>query len=309
MPEAEPLQELEPERERAPGTEPEPEPAAEPGVEAEQEPVKGLEPEPETSNAPAAVGDGRSGLRSNILATVPRLGESESSHPPPIAARDSTSSRMLVVLAAAVLILGLVLVVTQHWGSDDVPEGKKPAAKFDPPEALPANSEYVQSRVLRSGDVQVEHWIRSTRTISELTLRVPTLIRNDQATVMAREVTVESNSGTQRGEDLVGATSETYSFGGTPTLHVSYLLTGVVVRSSSASERALAPLTSLDLRFTHDGVDKTVMVTGGRLLSAACSADPNAVPRPCGNAAGQGWRVTLDAPERHDRVMAQLDLP
>ena len=307
----EPPQELDPERERAPGNEPAPEPAAEPGVEAEPEPEKGLEPEPETSNTPAAVGDGRSGLRSNILATVPRLGESESSHPPAIAARDSTSSRMLVAMAAVVvvvLILGLVLVVTQHWGSDDVPEAKQPAAKFDPPEALPANSEYVQSRVLHSGDVQVQHWIRSARTISELTLRVPTSIRNDQATVMAREVTVESNSGTQRGADLVGATSETYSFGGTPTLHVSYLLTGVVVRSSSAAERALAPLTSLDLRFTHDRVNKTVMVTGGRLLSAACSADPNAVPRPCGNAAGQGWRVKLDASERHDRVLAQLDL-
>ena len=240
------------------------------------------------------------------------LGESESSHLPALAARDSTTSRVLVVVAVAVVvvvILGLVLVVTQHWGSDDVPEAKKPAAKFDPPVALLANSEYVQSRVLPSGDLQVEHWIRSTRTISELTLRVPTSIRSDQASVMAREVTVESNSGTQRGADLVGATPETYSFVGTPTLHVSYLLSGVVVRSSSASQRALAQLTSLDLRFTHDRVDKTVMVNGGRLLSAACLADPNAVPRPCGDPEGKGWRVTLGAPERHDRVMAQLDLP
>ena len=313
VPEPESLQALEPER--APGTEPAPEPAAEPRVETEQEPKTGLEPEPES--APAVVGDSRSGLQSNIPVPVPVpvpvLDESESSHLPALAARDSTTSRVLVVLAASVmvvvLILGLVLVVTQHRGSDDVPGAKKPAAKFDPPEALLANSEYVQSRVLPSGGVQVEHWIRSTRKISELTLRVPTLIRNDQASVMAREVAVESNSGTQRGADLVGATPETYSFAGTPTLHVSYLLSGVVVRSSSASDRALARLTSLDLRFTHDRVNKTVLVIGGRLLSAACLADPNAVPRPCGNAAGQGWRVTLGAAERHDGVMAQLDLP
>jgi hypothetical protein len=93
-------------------------------------------------------------------------------------------------------------------------------------------------------------------------------------------------------------------------LHVSYVLTGVVVRSSSASNRALAKVTSLDLTFTHDRVPKTVMMIGGRPLAAACSAqDPNAEPRPCGNADGKGWRVMLNATARHDIVTLQLDLP
>ena len=238
-----------------------------------------------------------------------RAGEGDAGHLPAVAARDSTTVRLLAAMAVVVLMLGLVLGLTQHSGGEDLPEAKEPATRFDPPDALLANSEYVQSRVLPSGNLQVEHWIRSTRPISKLTLRVPTAIGNDETKVKAQEVRVESRSGTQRGAKLVAATPQTYSFDGTPTLHVSYLLSGVVVRSSSASDRALALLTSLDLRFTHDRVDKTVMITGGRLLSAACTADPNAEPRPCGNAEGKGWRVTLDAPDRRDRVMAQLDLP
>lgn len=90
------------------------------------------------------------------------------------------------------------------------------------------------------------------RAIFGLTLRVPRAVRQDLASPRARGVSVEGISETQRSADVVGATRETYSFDGTPTLHVSYVLPGVVARSSSASGRALAQLTSLDLRFTHD---------------------------------------------------------
>jgi len=50
------------------------------------------------------------------------------------------------------------------------------------------------------------------------------------------------------------------------------------------------------------------MVLGGRVRSAACSADdPQDELRPCGNADGTGWRVRLEPAARYDRVMAQLD--
>src|SRR4029078_10210141 len=121
-----------------------------------------------------------------------RADESDSSQLPAVATRDSTALRLLVFVASVVLILGLALVLTQHWGSDDLPKAQKPAARFDPPDALVANSEYVRSRVLPSGDLRVQHWIRSTRAISELTLRMPTSIRNDQAHVTAPEGHVRS---------------------------------------------------------------------------------------------------------------------
>ena len=54
-------------------------------------------------------------------------------------------------------------------------------------------------------------------------------------------------------------------------MHVSYILSGVVVRSSSVAERALVQATSVDLDIPDDPVPKTVVVTGGDVLAAACT--------------------------------------
>jgi hypothetical protein len=248
------------------------------------------------------------GLNSTMVSI--RAAESDVSQVPAGAEGGSPALDLLVMVSALMLTVGLGLMFTQRWGSEDLPGAAKPAPEFKPPSALPADGEYVQSRVLASGDLEVDHWIRSTRAIFDLTLSLPTTIRNGQSRAMARGVRVESDSGKQRGADAVGTTPESYSMAGASMVHVSYVLNGAVVRSSSASDRVLAQVTSLDLTFTHDRVPKTVMLIGGRPLAAACAAQgPNAEPRPCGNADGKGWRVMLDAAARHDRVMLQLDLP
>ena len=56
---------------------------------------------------------------------------------------------------------------------------------FDAPVALPADGEYVRSRVLESGDLEVEHWVRSTTPIYRLTLGLPRALRSGGEGVFA----------------------------------------------------------------------------------------------------------------------------
>ena len=59
--------------------------------------------------------------------------------------------------------------------------------------ALPANGEYVRSRVLASGDLEVEHWIRSTTPIYRLTLGLPRALRSGGEGVFASRVKVQAD--------------------------------------------------------------------------------------------------------------------
>jgi hypothetical protein len=219
--------------------------------------------------------------------------------------------RPAVLVLAAALALGLL--ITRPWSGEEPPStsgSSTGGSPFTPPDAVPDNSEYVRRRVLPSGEIRVDHWIRSSNPISGLVMRVPASAQAGTEPAEAKDVRVLSEKGAAAGPRVVRGKPVTFSFDSTPTLHVSYVLSGVVTRSSSASRRALALLTSLDLSFPHDSVPKTVMLGGGRLLAAACSVeDSTAEPRPCGNAEGRQWRVRLEPETRHDRVMAQLDLP
>ena len=100
---------------------------------------------------------------------------------------------------------------------------------------------------------------------------------------------MESDGEAHVGPDAVRARGHSYFFAGASTLRVSYILSGVAVRSSSVADRALVQVTSVDLVFTGDRVPKTVVVTGGEVLAAACTApDLNDEPRPCGAPTGTG---------------------
>jgi hypothetical protein len=182
--------------------------------------------------------------------------------------------------------------------------------KFDPPVAMPADGEYVRSRVLTSGDVKVVHWIRSTTLIYQLTLSVPTSLRSGGENLFASRVKVEGDGVAQYGPTKVGR-RESYFLQGVSTLQVSYVLSGALVRSSSTNARALMRTTTLDLNYTLDTGPRVVSVSGARILAAACSherAGGTASIRPCGTSDGRGWRVHLGQDERHDAVLVQLDL-
>ncbi len=47
------------------------------------------------------------------------------------------------------------------------------ASRFDPPDAVPLDSEYVSSRVLPSGAVVVDHWVRTSRPFTDVRLEAP----------------------------------------------------------------------------------------------------------------------------------------
>ena len=121
---------------------------------------------------------------------------------------------------------------------------------------------------------------------------------------------MERDGETHVGPPALDAKGNSYFFAGASRVHVSYIMSGVVVPSTSVAERALVRVTSVDLVITNDPVPKTLLVTGGEVLAAACTAaDRTDQPRPCGNPDGNAWRVRLSASARDDRVMAQVDLP
>ena len=92
-------------------------------------------------------------------------------------------------------------------------------------------------------------------------------------------------------------------------MYVTYLLQGVLERSSTHPDRALARITSLDVGYRPASRSSTVAFVGAALLNLAC--EPVYVdipPVPCGVRTSDGWNVDLPAGSQGYRVMAQLDL-
>ena len=215
----------------------------------------------------------------------------------------------LTVALALTVGLGVALVLRWHGGVEGFGKATgSETARFDPPAPVPADGEYVQSRVLPSGDLEVQHWIRSSVPIFQVTLSLPDVLRHDP-NAAARQVRVESGGQGQLSSGPVTTRPETFYFTGTSTLHIAYVLSGSVVRSRSAPGRALVRATSLDLARTPSHGPRTVHVTGVRVRAAACTPESaDAEPRPCGDADGTSWRVDLADRERRDQVLAQVDL-
>lgn len=212
---------------------------------------------------------------------------------------------LAALVVSVLLTVALLGLVVSRWGPATPTDAARPTSRLELPVAVARDSEYVRSRVLRNGDIRVDHWVASTRPIPRIALRPPAASGADRVT--AREVQVETRAGDRAGPEVVDASPVTYGLDGAEEVHVSYVLAGAVDRSEG-STRALARVTSLDLSYPGGRVPRTVLVQGGRLLSAACTSDAAAQPRPCGQAEGRSWRVRLEPPERDDLVLAQLDL-
>ena len=97
----------------------------------------------------------------------------------------------LVVFVALTVAFASALAVGRSGagGSSAMLSAGGPQA-FDAPMALPADGEYVRTRVLASGDLEVEHWIRSTTPIYRLTLGLPRALRSGGEGVFASSVKV-----------------------------------------------------------------------------------------------------------------------
>jgi hypothetical protein len=227
--------------------------------------------------------------------------------------------RLIVLVDILLIAVALVLALARTGaGGDTASLDSAQPETFNAPVALPVNGEYVRTRVLASGDLDVEHWIRSTTAVRLLTLRVPRVLNpRGKRPVFASRVRVTGDGALvhslepENGPTRVGRAKESYRLPGATKVKVSYILSGTLVRTGPTRERALLRGTSLDLRYTRDQGPRVVSVSGARILAAACSPPERkdlSSARPCGAADGLAWRVRLAPRVRHEDVLVQLDL-
>lgn len=175
-----------------------------------------------------------------------------------------------------------------------------------PPAGLSTGS-FVETRILRTGRLQVTQWVESRKPLGSFRLSMPAEARRQR--VVARDVQVDTQAGTVYGPVTVRR-SNTYDV---PVpgrlLRIRYALDGVVVRSPSAPGRLLVRATFLEATYDGRSGGTRVKLVGGRVRNAACtSASVSAVPVPCGRQAGSDWVVELRGVHRNDGVIAQVDL-
>ncbi len=219
----------------------------------------------------------------------------------------------LAVVIVLVLALGAWTVLANRDRSDARPTPQSPAepsqstALSAPAQVLP-DTTYTRLTVTSSGDLRVEQWIRSTTAVSSLTVATPQGPLLAPGAVRATDLQVVADGAVVGGPGEVVDDSATYSFTSAQLIRLSYLLSGVLELSSTATGRALARVTSLDLSYEPGSLRSVISFRGAHLLSLACDADgDDDPPIPCGVRGEDGWAVDVPDPQSY-QVMAQLDL-
>jgi hypothetical protein len=182
---------------------------------------------------------------------------------------------------------------------------------FAPPGHLMPDTSFVRTRVLPSGDLEVTQWIRSRNWVYAVTLSTPRVAGLATGTLSTTGVALGSDGKQTATLGAQGFEPGTRIFELPPThsLYIRYRLSGVLEKSPGASGRALARITSLDVRTRTHLVSTTRTVVGARVLNLACTPDkPNALTTPCGIEHGGVWSVRLPRGQEGSQVMAQLDL-
>ena len=181
------------------------------------------------------------------------------------------------------------------------------APEPQPPDALPAAGAYVHTRVLESGVLDVDQWVRTRAQIRTVTLRADP-IPGPGGPPVATFVKVAADGKAVEGPGAVGIEPRVVDLGGRSRLvHVSYLLTGVVVREEPATGDPVAVMTSLDV--DHRGRKGTLRESvSGDVQQLHCwpRSASVAAARPCGHRQGDDWRVWLTESRRDTQVAAQL---
>jgi hypothetical protein len=216
--------------------------------------------------------------------------------------------RVLVagVVGIAVAAMAILLLVLRLGPGDD----SAVTAAFHPPEPVAADGEYVRSELLPSGDLHVDHWIRSQVPLSGLTLTIPSVPAVDAGALSARRVALQAGGRTVDVAAILAGGRETISFADTDEVHLSYVLVGASRRTGSDGQ-TLVKLTSLRVGYAPALGTRTVAFTGARVIALACSS-ATATAAPCGRVStgsADTWTVHLRDARRADRVAALVDLP
>lgn len=216
----------------------------------------------------------------------------------------------------AALLVGVLAVVVAGAGIEarllhvHTPRTPSNATQLRSPVPIGADGEYIRTRVLRSGDLDVDHWIHSSTPISVLTLSTPEPRVDTDGHVQATHVVVRVPGRLVPGpDDVGGGEATTYQLLGVHRVRISYLLSGVLDRSPTDPRRALARVTALDVGFGRQRGPTALSVVGAHVLGMACqSARRRADTYPCGVDRNGHWHVALTGVRRGERVLAQLEL-
>ena len=214
---------------------------------------------------------------------------------------------VVMVLLAASAALGFRAGLDDHepTAADPTP-GRADVGV--PPDELPVTGSAIESRLKADGDIVVTQWIRSRIPVTRLAVRTPP---DTAGGVRVGEVTVVADGEAVPPLQDAATRPLRFSFGAPAQLvHVRYVLTRALDRSSSVPGRALVRRTFLRVDQHPQQGPTVVTVKAPEVLSLSCST-PRPVlstPRPCGSATAGGWRVTLRGGDRRNEVMAQVGL-
>jgi hypothetical protein len=223
--------------------------------------------------------------------------------------RPRRTTRPSVRLSGAAVALVLLLAAATWWWlgqPDEQPNdqarslaaGSRTVPAPESPVALPPAGTHLLVRVLDSGDLEVEQWVRRDGGSELVELAPPEGVR-------VRDLTLVAGSRRLEAPKLLAGPTEIAAPSGA-RLYLRYRLSGALELGDD--DRALARATSVT--FGEQPASQTVDFVGATVLSLACTPlIGDALPVPCGADAGvKGWRVVRPAGVGAVQVMAQLDL-
>jgi hypothetical protein len=213
------------------------------------------------------------------------------------------------VAALGAVVFAVAGVLWVESGRHDERARLTHASSFAPPVHLAADTSYVRTRVLPSGQLIVTHWIRSDTWIYAVTVTTPKVIGLDPASVTSSRFKLASNGTAAPTASSRGvAGTRVFQLPPTHQLYLRYRLSGVVERSGRSDGRDLARITSLDVSTSSTLTRTTRLIVGATVLALACTPTGQTVAAPCGTEHGGIWSVRLGPEQQASHVMAQLDL-
>ena len=175
----------------------------------------------------------------------------------------------------------------------------------DPPDG----GSYLEVTVLESGDLEVDQWVRSSTPLTALSLSVPADPLLGDA-VVASDLLVTADGAEADVPTSLGTSPAVITLADVHQVHLTYRLSGALLRSPSRADRALARTVALDLDLDEEPRREpaTISFRGATALAVICDGGGGQVR--CGRLDDTGdWQVRAAPAGAEDRVMALLELP
>jgi hypothetical protein len=178
-----------------------------------------------------------------------------------------------------------------------------------PPVEPPDGGSYLEVTVLDSGDLEVDQWVRSSAPLTALRLSVPADPLVGDA-VVASDLRVSADGAEADVPTSPGAAPVVITLADVHQVHLTYRLSGAVLRSPSRADRALARTVSLDVDLNGEPGREPARIRFQDATALAVICDDGGGQVPCGRRDDTGdWRVRAADSGAEHRVTALLALP